>query len=66
MLVPVNIFKGKVLFYISEYGEIGRHDGLKIRWGKTRTGSSPVTPTIKPYSEGKPNAGEEINSHTML
>ncbi len=27
-------------------GEIGRHDGFKIRWGKTRGGSSPPAATI--------------------
>ncbi len=27
-------------------GEIGRHDGLKIHWGKTRAGSSPALGTI--------------------
>ena len=48
---------------ISEYGGIGRH--IRFKPGTTK-GSSPFTPTIKPYSEGKPNAGEEINSHTML
>ena len=37
MSVPVNIFKGKVLFIISEYGGIGRHDGLLIRAHRQET-----------------------------
>ena len=51
------IFKNKSWFYflnvlisnrlMSRSDGIGRRDGLKIRWGQTRVGSSPTFGTIK-------------------
>ena len=42
--VKLDIIKQQLM--IRGHGGIGRRNGLKIRWEKSRVGSSPTVPTI--------------------
>jgi hypothetical protein len=46
LILHSECFSGTIYITIRECGEIGRHDGLKIRCCKRREGSSPSVPII--------------------